>query len=80
MKLKYTILYIISFNISHILQDCKKAVSGKSFYAMEGKPLCPKCVGVDEEEEEEEEEEAWESEEEKKIAKNERERENKKLR
>jgi paxillin len=38
------------------LQDCKKPVSGKSFYAMEGKPLCPKCVGVDEEEEEEEEE------------------------
>lgn len=38
------------------LQDCKKPVSGKSFYAMEGKPVCPKCVGVDDDEEEEEEE------------------------
>lgn len=37
------------------LQDCKKPVSGKSFYAMEGKPVCPKCVGVDDDEEEEEE-------------------------
>lgn len=35
------------------LQDCKKPVSGKSFYSMEGKPVCPKCVGADEEEEEE---------------------------
>ncbi|XP_033230185.1 paxillin isoform X7 [Belonocnema kinseyi] len=39
-----------------VCRDCKKAVSGKSFYAMEGKPVCPKCVGVDDEEEEEEEE------------------------
>ncbi|KAG7204070.1 hypothetical protein KM043_001922 [Ampulex compressa] len=38
-----------------VCRDCKKPVSGKSFYAMEGKPVCPKCVGVDEEEEEEEE-------------------------
>ncbi|OXU23720.1 hypothetical protein TSAR_006505 [Trichomalopsis sarcophagae] len=26
-----------------VCRDCKKPVSGKSFYAMEGKPLCPKC-------------------------------------
>ncbi|XP_078035803.1 paxillin isoform X6 [Augochlora pura] len=39
-----------------VCRDCKKPVSGKSFYAMEGKPVCPKCVGVDDEEEEEEEE------------------------
>lgn len=32
-------------------QDCKGAVSGKSFYAMEGKPVCPKCAGVDDDEE-----------------------------
>lgn len=30
------------------IQDCKKPVTGKSFYAMEGKPVCPGCVGVDE--------------------------------
>lgn len=33
-----------------ITQDCQNAVKGKSFYAMEGKPVCPKCVGVDEDE------------------------------
>jgi len=33
-----------------VCRDCKKAVSGKSFYAMEGKPVCPGCVGVDEDE------------------------------
>ncbi|XP_076283822.1 paxillin isoform X9 [Lasioglossum baleicum] len=38
-----------------VCRDCKKPVSGKSFYAMEGKPVCPKCVGVDDDEEEEEE-------------------------
>jgi paxillin len=32
-----------------VCRDCKQAVTGKSFYAMEGKPVCPKCVGVDEE-------------------------------
>ncbi|KAK0085576.1 hypothetical protein PV325_004848 [Microctonus aethiopoides] len=36
-----------------VCRDCKKPVSGKSFYSMEGKPVCPKCVGADEEEEEE---------------------------
>ncbi|XP_012274893.1 paxillin isoform X2 [Orussus abietinus] len=41
-----------------VCRDCKKPVSGKSFYAMEGKPVCPKCIGVDDDEEEEEEEEA----------------------
>lgn len=30
------------------------AVQGKSFYAMEGKPVCPKCIGADDEEEEDE--------------------------
>nr|XP_018909108.1 PREDICTED: leupaxin-like isoform X2 [Bemisia tabaci] len=33
-----------------VCRDCKEPVRGKSFYAMEGKPVCPKCVGVDEEE------------------------------
>ncbi|KAF9406124.1 hypothetical protein HW555_013384 [Spodoptera exigua] len=33
-----------------VCKDCEKAVKGKSFYAMEGKPVCPKCVGVDEDE------------------------------
>lgn len=33
-----------------VCRDCKKAVKGKSFYAMEGKPVCPPCAGVDEEE------------------------------
>lgn len=33
-----------------VCRDCKTAVRGKSFYAMEGKPVCPTCVGVDEEE------------------------------
>ncbi|GLH00347.1 LIM domain-containing protein jub [Gryllus bimaculatus] len=36
-----------------VCRDCKKAVQGKSFYAMEGKPVCPKCVGVDEDEDDE---------------------------
>lgn len=35
------------------MQDCKLAVQGKSFYAVEGKPVCPKCIGVGDEEEEE---------------------------
>ncbi|XP_046680829.1 paxillin [Homalodisca vitripennis] len=34
-----------------VCRDCKKPVTGKSFYAMEGKPVCPKCVGVDEDDE-----------------------------
>lgn len=34
----------------YFTQDCEKPVKGKSFYAMEGKPVCPKCVGVDEDE------------------------------
>ncbi|CAG2055069.1 unnamed protein product [Timema podura] len=37
-----------------VCRDCKKAVSGKSFYAMEGKPVCPKCVGIDEDDGDEE--------------------------
>ncbi|XP_026329285.1 paxillin isoform X4 [Hyposmocoma kahamanoa] len=33
-----------------VCKDCQNPVKGKSFYAMEGKPVCPKCVGVDEDE------------------------------
>ncbi|XP_045491533.1 leupaxin isoform X5 [Colias croceus] len=33
-----------------VCKDCSNPVKGKTFYAMEGKPVCPKCVGVDEEE------------------------------
>ncbi|CAH2990894.1 unnamed protein product [Chilo suppressalis] len=33
-----------------VCKECQTAVKGKSFYAMEGKPVCPKCVGVDEDE------------------------------
>ncbi|XP_053624146.1 leupaxin isoform X3 [Plodia interpunctella] len=33
-----------------VCKDCQMPVKGKSFYAMEGKPVCPKCVGVDEDE------------------------------
>ncbi|KAF0766838.1 paxillin-like isoform X6 [Aphis craccivora] len=32
-----------------VCRDCKLPVTGKSFYAIEGKPACAKCVGVDEE-------------------------------
>lgn len=32
-------------------------MTGTSFYAMEGKPVCPKCVGVEDEGDEDEEEE-----------------------
>ncbi|XP_008182343.1 paxillin isoform X5 [Acyrthosiphon pisum] len=32
-----------------VCRDCKQPVTGKSFYAIEGKPACAKCVGVDEE-------------------------------
>ncbi|VVC41957.1 Hypothetical protein CINCED_3A007962 [Cinara cedri] len=32
-----------------VCRDCKEPVTGKSFYAIEGKPACAKCVGVDEE-------------------------------
>ncbi|KAK9696427.1 LIM domain [Popillia japonica] len=38
-----------------VCRDCKLAVQGKSFYAIEGKPVCPKCIGAEDEEEEEEE-------------------------
>lgn len=50
--MRNTIRHIILWQ----LQDCKNPVSGKSFYAMEGQPVCPKCVGVDDDEEEEEQE------------------------
>lgn len=36
-----------------VLQDCKKPVSGKSYYCMEGKAVCAACVGVSDDEEEE---------------------------
>lgn len=51
----YNFLYLFSqnaqktSNIQLKSQDCKKAVTGKSFYAMEGLPVCPGCVGVDDE-------------------------------
>ncbi|XP_076253215.1 paxillin isoform X4 [Rhynchophorus ferrugineus] len=35
-----------------VCRDCKLPVQGKSFYAVEGKPVCPKCIGADEEEDE----------------------------
>ncbi|KAH1003085.1 hypothetical protein HUJ05_011029 [Dendroctonus ponderosae] len=35
-----------------VCRDCKQPVQGKSFYAVEGKPVCPKCIGADEEEDE----------------------------
>ncbi|KRT81268.1 LIM domain containing protein [Oryctes borbonicus] len=38
-----------------VCRDCKLPVQGKSFYAIEGKPVCPKCIGAEDEEEEEEE-------------------------
>ncbi|XP_019878106.2 leupaxin-like isoform X2 [Aethina tumida] len=34
-----------------VCRDCKLPVQGKSFYAVEGKPVCPACIGVDEEDE-----------------------------
>ncbi|KAF5298160.1 hypothetical protein FQA39_LY02584 [Lamprigera yunnana] len=36
-----------------VCRDCKLPVQGKSFYAVEGKPVCPKCIGIGDEEEEE---------------------------
>ncbi|GAB6030096.1 hypothetical protein CHUAL_005775 [Chamberlinius hualienensis] len=39
-----------------VCRDCKSKLQGSSFYAMEGKPVCAKCVGVDEDDEEGEEE------------------------
>ncbi|CAG5011780.1 unnamed protein product [Parnassius apollo] len=33
-----------------VCKECQNPVKGKSFYAMEGKPVCPTCVGVDEDE------------------------------
>ncbi|XP_028034463.1 leupaxin isoform X4 [Bombyx mandarina] len=33
-----------------VCKDCQNPVKGKSFYAMEGKPVCPTCVGVDDDE------------------------------
>lgn len=38
-------------------QDCKNPVTGKSYYAMEGKPVCAGCLGVSDDDEEGEEEE-----------------------
>ncbi|CAH1154186.1 unnamed protein product [Phaedon cochleariae] len=35
-----------------VCRDCKLPVQGKSFYAVEGKPVCPGCIGADEEEDE----------------------------
>lgn len=43
--LRYLLLYYF------MVQDCKLPVQGKAFYAIEGKPVCPKCVGVDEDDE-----------------------------
>ncbi|CAH0555771.1 unnamed protein product [Brassicogethes aeneus] len=34
-----------------VCRDCKLPVQGKSFYAVEGKPVCPACIGADEEDE-----------------------------
>ncbi|XP_055596923.1 paxillin-like isoform X6 [Uranotaenia lowii] len=33
-----------------VCRDCKKPVTGKSFYSMEGKPVCPNCAGADDDE------------------------------
>ncbi|XP_049534372.1 paxillin isoform X6 [Anopheles darlingi] len=33
-----------------VCRDCSKPVTGKSFYAMEGKPVCPGCAGAEEDE------------------------------
>ncbi|XP_018573196.1 paxillin isoform X2 [Anoplophora glabripennis] len=35
-----------------VCRDCKLPVQGKSFYAVEGKPVCPACIGAEEEEDE----------------------------
>ena len=43
---------------SDVTQDCKKAVTGKSYYNMDDKPVCAACVGVSSGEEEEEDEES----------------------
>jgi paxillin len=32
-----------------VCRDCRKPVRGKSFYALEGKPVCPPCVGIEDE-------------------------------
>jgi hypothetical protein len=39
------------------MKDCKNSFEGTSFYTVEGKPVCGKCIGVGDDEEEEEEEE-----------------------
>jgi len=48
----------LSLVLSVALKDCKNSFAGTSFYTVEGKPVCAKCLGVDEDEEEEEED-AW---------------------
>ncbi|RZC32829.1 paxillin, partial [Asbolus verrucosus] len=35
-----------------VCRDCKLPVQGKSFYAVEGKPVCPGCIGKEDEEDE----------------------------
>ncbi|ODM98900.1 Transforming growth factor beta-1-induced transcript 1 protein [Orchesella cincta] len=39
-----------------VCRDCKCSFSGTSFYTVDAKPVCPKCLGVDEDDEEEAEE------------------------
>lgn len=36
-------------------KDCKSSFAGTSFYTVEGKPVCAKCLGVEDDDEEEEE-------------------------
>ncbi|OXA52524.1 transforming growth factor beta-1-induced transcript 1 protein isoform X2 [Folsomia candida] len=39
-----------------VCRDCKSSFAGTSFYTVEGKPVCGKCLGVTEDDDEEEEE------------------------
>lgn len=38
------------------LKDCKCSFSGTSFYTVDGRPVCPKCLGIDEDEEDDDQE------------------------
>jgi len=47
-----------------VCRDCKKSFGGTSFYTVESKPVCSKCLGINEDDEEEEDDEEDEEEEE----------------
>jgi len=41
-----------------VCRDCREPMSGKSFYTVDSRPVCSKCMGVSDDEDEDEDEES----------------------